>query len=148
MKNHMLVLCHFLFSQFYLNMLFFLRKRIQKIKKRLRNIETSNNEYFPQQLKLQLIVLAMLLFVLGVSAQTTYKGKKMNHESISSVFAVPGGYERNNIDAYSEWLIAHPLKEKSEVKYYNGNVKHNNFIYAAVFDYEIGSHGQTPLFNY
>lgn len=96
-------------------------------------------KYSKNVLKLQLIVLAMLLFVLGVSAQTTYKGKKMNHESISSVFAVPGGYERNNIDAYSEWLIAHPLKEKSEVKYYNGNIKHNNFIYAAVFDYEIGT---------
>jgi len=96
-------------------------------------------KYSKNVLKLQLIVLTMLLFVLGVSAQSTYKGKKMNHESISSVFTVPGGYERNNMDAYSEWLIAHPLKEKSEVEYYNGNIKHNNFIYAAVFDYEIGT---------
>jgi hypothetical protein len=96
-------------------------------------------KYSKNVLKLQLITLVIMLFVLAASAQTTYKGKELKHESISTAFVVPGGYERNNIDAYSEWLIAHPLKEKAEVKYYNGNIKQNNFVYAAVFDYDIGT---------
>ena len=59
-------------------------------------------KYSKNVLKLQLITLVIMLFVLAASAQTTYKGKELKHESISTAFVVPGGYERNNIDAYSE----------------------------------------------
>lgn len=63
-----------------------------------------------------------------------------NHDkpNINKLFELPEGYERTYVDAYSEWLIAHPLKENPEVHYYDGQIKHNNNIYAAVFDYEIG----------
>tara|TARA_R110000772_G_scaffold4254_3_gene14920 strand:+ start:1022 stop:1855 length:834 start_codon:yes stop_codon:yes gene_type:complete len=89
-------------------------------------------KYSKNVLKLQLITLALLLCALVASSQN-YTGV-----SIEGTFAPYEGYERTNLDAYSEWLVSHPLKESNQVLYYNGSLKENRSIYAAVFNYEIG----------
>ena len=48
-------------------------------------------------------------------------------------------YERNYNDEYSIFLREFPLKNNNVVKYHNGENKYNNNIWAAVFDYDIGT---------
>jgi len=92
-------------------------------------------KYSKNVLRLQLVTLAMMLFVLVASAQS--KSRDLQ-PTIKTAFATPDGYERHNQDDYSTWLINHPLKEDIIVKYYDGRIKPNNNVYAAVFNYDIG----------
>ena len=92
-------------------------------------------KYSKNVLRLQLVTLAMMLFVLVASAQSESRELQ---PTIKTAFATPDGYERHNQDDYSTWLVNHPLKEDIIVKYYNGRIKPNNNVYAAVFNYDIG----------
>ena len=74
--------------------------------------------------------LILLLFITtGCFAQQT----------IETMFTPPNGYERIYQDGYSQFLRQFPLKENNVVKYYNGEEKFNDNIWAAVYDYEIGT---------
>ena len=90
-------------------------------------------KYSKNVLRLQLITLALMLCALVASSQS-YKGNR----TIENTFKPYDGYERFAKDAYSEWLIAHPLKRNNQVMYYDGTLKDSRDIYVAVFDYEIG----------
>ena len=90
-------------------------------------------KYSKNVLRLQLITLALMLCALVASSQS-YKGNR----TIENTFKPYDGYERFAKDAYSEWLIAHPLKRNNQVMYYDGTLKDSKDIYVAVFDYEIG----------
>ncbi len=90
-------------------------------------------KYSKNVLRLQLITLALMLCALVASSQS-YKGNR----TIENTFKPYDGYERFAMDAYSEWLIAHPLKRNNQVMYYDGTLKDSRDIYVAVFDYEIG----------
>ena len=59
--------------------------------------------------------------------------------NIETRFDPPVGYERIYDDNYSKFLRQFPLKTNNEVKYYNGDSKINYNIWAAVFDYDIGT---------
>ena len=59
--------------------------------------------------------------------------------NIETKFTPPIGYERIYNDNYSKFLRQFPLKSNNEVKYYNGDSKLNSSIWAAVFDYDIGT---------
>jgi len=80
----------------------------------------------------------LLVSIVFGSVVTCCYGQQSKTHNIRTYFPVPENYERVFKDAYSEWLIEHPLKNFNRVKYFNGRVKHNDGIYAAVFDYEIG----------
>jgi hypothetical protein len=92
-------------------------------------------KYSKNVLRLQLITLGMMLLALAASSQT--KSDEIS-PTILTAFALPEGYQRTNVDAYSEWLINHPLKDEIEVEYYDGGIKPNYNVYAAVFKYDIG----------
>ena len=77
-------------------------------------------------------LLSSLLFVLFFTI-----GQAQNN--IETKFAPPVGYERIYNDNYSKFLRQFPLKSNNEVKYYNGDSKLNSSIWAAVFDYDIGT---------
>lgn len=69
-------------------------------------------------------------------------GKCNQKKSIECLYKKPKeakGYERYQ-DAFSEWLVAHPLKKDDVLRYHNGQIKYNgpNNVYDAVFDYDIG----------
>jgi len=87
-----------------------------------------------------LIIALMCLFVTNTmhAQHNRLKGNK----NIKSLYKKPKeakGYERYQ-DAFSEWLIAHPLKKDDIVRYHNGQVKYSepNDVFDAVFDYDIG----------
>ena len=85
------------------------------------------------------LLLVSILF--GSTIACCYGQQSKSYNTIESLFTTPEGYERmyvNNDYAYATWLVSHPLKDNPEVLYFDGHVKHNNNIYAAVFDYEIG----------
>ncbi len=60
-------------------------------------------------------------------------------QNIETKFTLPEGYERNYNDEYSIFLRKFPLKNNNVVRYHNGENKYNNNIWAAVFDYDIGT---------
>lgn len=59
-------------------------------------------------------------------------------QNIESKFDLPEGFYRPYNDDFSKFLRTFPLKAENIVNYYNGNLKSNFNIYAAVFDYNIG----------
>ena len=76
------------------------------------------------------ITLSILFFSLQLFSQ----------ETIETKFAIPDGYEREIINEFHQWIINQPLKEDNKVFYSNGQEKINYDIWAAVFDYELGTH--------
>ncbi len=62
-----------------------------------------------------------------------------SQQNIKTKFALPEGYERNYNNGYSVFLRQFPLKNNNVVRYHNGENKYNNNIWAAVFDYDIGT---------
>lgn len=60
--------------------------------------------------------------------------------TIETKFSIPFGYEREIINEFHNWVISQPLKKNNKVFYTNGDEKLNNNIWAAVFDYELGTH--------
>lgn len=96
----------------------------------------NNNTRFNGGTVYLITLIIALSFVMQCQGQTH---NKHNHLSIKNLFQLPSGYERLIESDYADWLTDHPLKEKTEVKYFNGSVKHNNYIYAAVFKYDIGN---------
>ena len=59
--------------------------------------------------------------------------------TIETKFNPPEGFERAYNDEYSKFLRKMPLKKNNIVKLYDGTNKHNAEIWAAVFDYDIGT---------
>ena len=78
----------------------------------------------------QYILSILVCTTLNLSAQKTIETK----------FSLPDGYERVIINEFHKWVISQPLKMNNKVFYTNGDEKMNNNIWAAVFDYELGSH--------
>ena len=76
------------------------------------------------------ITLSILFFSLQLFSQ----------ETIETKFAIPDGYEREIINEFHQWIINQPLKDDNKVFYSNGQEKINHDIWAAVFDYELGTH--------
>tara|TARA_B100001564_G_C20635481_1_gene669481 strand:+ start:933 stop:1748 length:816 start_codon:yes stop_codon:yes gene_type:complete len=80
------------------------------------------------------ITLSIIFFCLQLFSQQTIETK----------FAIPDGYEREIISEFHQWIINQPLKEDNKVLYYDGIEKHNLKygypIWAAVFDYDLGTH--------
>ncbi len=68
-----------------------------------------------------------------------YPIESFSQQNIKTKFNLPEGYERNYNDEYSVFLREFPLKNNNVVKYYNGENKPNDNIWAAVFDYDIGT---------
>ena len=85
-----------------------------------------------------------------VSLATTVPTKKQNivpdyiQESgttIESRFQLPDGFQRTSIppNSFAQYLRTLPLKPHgAKVHYYDGNVKGNNGVYAAVVDIDVG----------
>jgi len=63
-----------------------------------------------------------------------------SQETIESKFSIPDGFEREIVSDYHKWVISQPLKENNKVFYTNGDEKMNDDIWAAVFDYDLGTH--------
>ena len=63
-----------------------------------------------------------------------------SQETIESKFPIPDGFEREIVSDYHKWIITQPLKEDNKVLYYDGDEKPNYDIWAAVFDYDLGTH--------
>ena len=63
-----------------------------------------------------------------------------SQETIESKFPIPDGFEREIVSDYHKWVISQPLKEDNKVFYTNGDEKMNDDIWAAVFDYDLGTH--------
>jgi hypothetical protein len=60
--------------------------------------------------------------------------------TIETRFELPDGYKRIEENGFTDFLRKLPLKpEKSLVKYFDGDVKNNNKVYAAVVDLPIGN---------
>ena len=78
----------------------------------------------------RLILILFWFFSINLFAQKT----------IESEFKVPYGFEREIINDYHKWIINQPLKNNNKVFYSNGQEKINNNIWAAVFDYDLGTH--------
>ena len=78
----------------------------------------------------RLILILFWFFTINLFAQKT----------IESEFKVPFGFEREIINDYHKWIINQPLKDNNKVFYSNGQEKINNNIWAAVFDYDLGTH--------
>ena len=78
----------------------------------------------------RLILILFWFFSINLFAQKT----------IESEFKVPYGFEREIINDYHKWIINQPLKDNNKVFYSNGQEKINNNIWAAVFDYDLGTH--------
>ena len=78
----------------------------------------------------RLILVLFWFFSVNLFAQKT----------IESEFKVPYGFEREIINDYHEWIINQSLKDNNKVFYSNGQEKTNNNIWAAVFDYDLGTH--------
>lgn len=58
--------------------------------------------------------------------------------TIQSRYPAPSGYSRVSTDSYATYLRNLPLKKYGEkVKYYDGRVKENNYVYCSVIDMEI-----------
>ena len=63
-----------------------------------------------------------------------------SQETIETKFLIPDGYEREIISDFHQWIINQPLKKNNKVFYTNGQEKINDNIWAAVFDYDLGTH--------
>ena len=68
-----------------------------------------------------------------------------SQETIETKFLIPDGYERVIINKFHKWVISQPLKDNNKVFYTNGDEKINSnyngdTIWAAVFDYDLGTH--------
>ena len=74
----------------------------------------------------------LLFFALSINV--------FSQETIESKFAIPDGFEREVVSDYHKWVISQPLKEENKVLYHNGDEKPNYDIWAAVFDYDLGTH--------
>lgn len=73
----------------------------------------------------------------NIKSKTNYKEK-----SIISRFDCPAGYQRNNMDSSTFAYFLQHLKLKdsgAQVKYYDGNTKNNEGVYAAVVDKPINN---------
>lgn len=66
--------------------------------------------------------------------------QQFSQETIETKFEIPNGYEREIINEFHQWIINQPLKDDNKVFYSNGQEKINYDIWAAVFDYELGTH--------
>lgn len=62
-----------------------------------------------------------------------------SQENIETKFTLDEDYERTYNDDYSVFLREFPLKKTNVVKYHHGGNKYNDNIWAAVFDYDIGT---------
>ena len=66
------------------------------------------------------VILLFFLISMGCFAQ----------QSIETLFSPPEGYERIYHDGYAQFLRQFPLKENNVVKYYYGDEKFNDNIWA------------------
>jgi len=82
----------------------------------------------------------ILIFVLTFIACNTPAEQVFSQQTIETKFAIPNGYERQILSEFHQWIINQPLKEDNKVFYSNGQEKVNDDIWAAVFDYELGTH--------
>ena len=68
----------------------------------------------------------------------------VSQETIETKFSIPDGFEREIVSDFHEWIIAQPLKDYNKVFYSDGtekiNYKNGSPIWAAVFDYDLGTH--------
>ncbi len=62
-----------------------------------------------------------------------------SQNTIESKFELPNGFYRPYNDDYSKFLRSFPLKDNNIVYYHDGDIKPNYGLYAAVFDYKIGT---------
>ena len=82
----------------------------------------------------------ILIFVVTFIACNAPAEEVFSQQTIETKFAIPNGYERQILSEFHQWIISQPLKEDNKVFYSNGQEKINDNIWAAVFDYELGTH--------
>jgi len=91
-------------------------------------------------------LILVILVVLNISCSTSgqdHSGQLINPEgkTISERILTPVGFNRIEVNAnsYGSYLRNLPLKEDgSKVKFYNGVIKPNFWVYAAVIDIDVG----------
>ena len=92
-------------------------------------------------MKFSLFVLATLLFVITACGQTNENLINKTGMTVEERFVTPSGYERVQLDSntFQYYLRSLPLKSHgTKVKFYNGIIKPNFWVYEAVVDMDIG----------
>ena len=63
-----------------------------------------------------------------------------SQQNIESKFTIHEGFEREIINDYHRWIIKQKLKKNNKVFYTDGSEKVNKNIWAAVFEYDLGTY--------